>query len=60
VEDDNGEIIAESELSWPDFKIGLLVGDQLDYRNIFKDSGWQIYPIHEALTNPDSFISLFD
>jgi len=60
LEDDNGEIIAESELSWPGLKIGLLVEAQLDYQDIFKDSGWQIYPIDGVLTNPDSFISLFD
>jgi hypothetical protein len=36
------------------------VEDQLDYQDIFKDSGWQIYPIDEVLTNPGSFISLFD
>ena len=40
--DDDGEIIAEAELCWPQEKIAGLLEDQLEHRGVFEKRGWQV------------------
>ncbi|MCK8601856.1 DEAD/DEAH box helicase [Desulfoferrobacter suflitae] len=54
-----GEIIAESELAWPNLNIALLTKKQGGYRGSFTGSGWKPFMISEVVENSTPFISLF-
>jgi DEAD/DEAH box helicase domain-containing protein len=40
--DPSGAVVAECELAWEDQRIALLLDEQLDYIEIFKENGWSV------------------
>ena len=58
LEGERGEIIAGAELGWEDLKIAFLTHEEMEYKNIFSDLGWEIIPLSDVLQNPDQYVSM--
>ena len=59
---ENGEVVAFSQLAWPDLQIAILLPDSPDYEAfeaIFRAADYHVFTPQTALADPDQFLALF-
>lgn len=49
--DGNGRVIAEAEIAWPDYKVGILRPEQADSAGRFEKDGWRIFTATDFVDN---------
>jgi DEAD/DEAH box helicase domain-containing protein len=55
----DGEIVAEAELGWPDINLAFLQPEQIEFSEVFKQSGWRVFPLKDLVADPENYLNLF-
>lgn len=58
LEGPGGDIVGCAEMGWPQLKLAFLTDEELTHQQHFISAGWKIVPIHEVLSDPDSYMNL--
>ena len=58
--DELGAVIASAELGWKDLKVAFLVDEELEFKNLFEENGWQVVRIAEVVLDPEKYLDIFD
>jgi DEAD/DEAH box helicase domain-containing protein len=58
---DEGKIVAQAELGWPDQRVVVLLPDERMYQSDFEQAGWTAYGLPDVQTTLDELLEhLFD
>ncbi|MBF8377527.1 DEAD/DEAH box helicase [Alicyclobacillus mali] len=47
-----GRIVGEAELAWPEYRLCVLVGEQVDARSAFERAGWHVWVVPQDALKP--------
>ena len=56
---ENGEIVAEAELGWPDINLAFLQTEQIEFSEVFKQYGWRTFPLKDVIADPENYLNFF-
>lgn len=54
----DGEIVGSAELAWEGLKMAFLTEEEQKFEQVFLRLKWQVFPLHEVLTNPQNYLGL--